>query len=753
MKNRLLKIAMILSLAALIWGCARESMPRTIASGGDEAAIAIALQSKLESKSEGDGPTVQADSFWIELYNARAIRLYSKQYKNAKNETIKVNAGKFRLIAFCGDTLGAGFGKAYYVADTTFTVHSLSETGGQPELIRAIARPGNLKLALNFGENLRTYYSDYYAVVRHADIARKHVKFTKKETRPGYMPAGRIFIEVFAQLAGRGMQDGGVRDSLVYFRSDTLEYSPGDFATFNIDCPERQGALGIGISLKSDDQTSEVEMTIPQSALGLKAPFFSFRGIEGNSFSEEFSAGAGAAAGDAAVNFYSEAGIASASLHIRNSYLNNTLGIPDSLNLVNPSEEEQAALHACGISWEAEENCNAGYFNAGGIFPILSPNCDYIAANPTVASATVMVKDRLGKINTAVLDLNARPVKAKVFASNENVWGWKIVEPYAEIEGISEVAPQARFTLLYSCDGSNWMRATTKSISGNRIYFNDAKGLTAGQNARLKVQVGEGDNMSEETVIATESPAQLPNSGFEEFTEQATEVPTASLFGYVLSKFTITWWQPYAVGGTKFWAVNSLVSIRTGATAAYQDYKSYPTVAVFSDGAYSGNSVQVATIAENNAASEVLYGTYHPGELFIGRANDEVYSSWAKTSEGGSLGSRPYALRFQHKFNCNDSKPYYVHIEILDDAGNVIGQASKNDQTSSVNAWTAVTVPINYSITDRKAAGIKLSFMSSRDGSDDKHRSVTVNTLSGEHKIHAGNILSLDDIELVYAEQ
>ena len=62
-------------------------------------------------------------------------------------------------------------------------------------------------------------------------------------------------------------------------------------------------------------------------------------------------------------------------------------------------------------------------------------------------------------------------------------------------------------------------------------------------------------------------------------------------------------------------------------------------------------------------------------------------------------------------------------------------------------------MPINYSITDRKAAGIKLSFMSSRDGSDDNHRSVTVNTLSGEHKIHAGNILSLDDIELVYAEQ
>ncbi|MBR1632211.1 MAG: DUF4493 domain-containing protein [Bacteroidales bacterium] len=750
MKIRLLKIAMILSLAALIWGCARESMPRTTASGEDEAAIAIALQSKPESKSEGEGPTVQADSFWIELYNARAIRLYSKQYKNAKNETIKVNAGKFRLIAFCGDTLGAGFGKAYYVADTTFTVHSLSETGGQPELIRAIARPGNLKLALNFGENLRTYYSDYYAVVRHVDIARKHVKFTKKETRSGYMPAGRIFIEVFAQLAGRGMQDGGVRDSLVYFRSDTLEYSPGDFATFNIDCPERTGPIGLQVLLDNTvshyDQMVRIPATTP--------PFISFRGKTDGIFQHSFKIGAGARKEDVSLSFGSVSGIREAVLQVTNSYLTETAGIPSSIDILNVSDVQKADLANAGINMNASYGCNYGYVNIGGLLPALSLHSSYNASNPNVATFMLKVKDAYGQIQTSTLDLKGEPIKAIVHADKNSIWGWKIVEPYAILSDVDIIPDEAELKLLYSADGNSWREATKKSISGNKVYFNDATGLPPGSECKFRVMAGGNtDNVSEVSVFTTEHPEQLPNSGFEEFTEQATEVPTASLFGYVLSKFTITWWQPYAVGGTKFWAVNSLVSIRTGATVTYQDYKSYPTVAVFSDGAYSGHSVQVATIAENNAASDVLYGTYHPGEIFIGRANDEVYSNWAKTSEGGSMGSRPRALRFQHKFNCNGSKPYYVHIEILDDAGNVIGQASKNDQTSSVNSWTAVTMPINYSVTDRKAAGIKLSFMSSRDGSDDNHRSVTVNTLSGEHKIHAGNILSLDDIELVYAEQ
>ena len=753
---RIVTIAATLLAAALTVSCSRERFEKSAPSPKEEPAGLVLDLSRGGNLSPA-ASAVEADSFWVEIYNSKAIRFFSRQYKDIKGQPINMNAGQFRLIAFSGDSLGAGFDKAYYLADTTFTVHGLMANGGNPDRVSVTARRGNVEVAVNFGENLKTYYSNYYAIVRHEDIARKSVKFLKDESRHGFIPGGKVYVEVFAQLGGKGMQDGGVKDSLVYFRAETKTYLPGDLVTFNIDCAERQGALGIGINLISGEETLFEEFQIPESALGVKPPSFSFHGEAGNSFSDGFSVGAGSSAGDAALNFFSEAGVAEAVLYLENEYLNGTLGIPDSISLVNPSNAERSALGTCGIIWEADENEHFGYFNIGGLYPVLSPHCDYFANNPTVARARLKVTDLLGKTRTATLDLNGKPVSARVYASAENIWGWKIAEPYAIIDGVDEIAPQSNITLLSSSDGQTWKRATSKSFSGNKVYFNDATGLTAGQDAFLKVMIGDaGDNVSETTVFTTESPQQLPNSGFEDFSEQATEVPTFKIITLVVSKFTITWWQLYPAGGTRFWAVNSLVSIREEATAAYQDYKSYPTVAVFNQGAYSGNSIQVATIAEGNVASdaigELAYGTYHAGELFIGRANDEVYGNWAKISEGGALGSRPRALRFQHKFNCNGSKPYYVHIEILDADGGKIGEATKNDQTSSVNSWTAVTIPINYTVTNRKAASIKLSFMSSRDGSDDNHRSVTVNTLSGEHKIHAGNILSLDNVELVYSE-
>ncbi|MBO4427020.1 MAG: DUF4493 domain-containing protein [Bacteroidales bacterium] len=734
---------LVLALMALAAGaCSKE---RVVQVGSDEGALLVSLE-RTAAKATVELPAV--DSFWVELYNAKGVRFYSRQYAQAKQGPIGLNTGQFRLIAFSGDTLGAGFGKAYYVADTTFTVHPLSQNGGQPDRVSAVARLGNVRLAVNFGENLRTYYSDYYAVVRHNTLSGKKVKFRKDEDRYGYIPGGEIYLEVFAQLAGSGMQDGGVADSLVYWRSDVKNCVPGDFITFNIDCPERNGQLGFQFLIDNTVQTEDILVSVPATT----PPFISYRGGTGSSFTQNFSIGAGASAGDATLSFGSASGIREAVLQISNGWLTGTLGLPASTDLLDADDATLAKLRAAGISWNADYGTRYGYVNMGGTLPGLSIHSEYSTSNPDVAAFTLTVKDGYGKSATSTLNLRGEPIKGTVYAEATDLWAWKVANPRAVLRGVDVIMPEADLRLQYSVDGNTWMEATKKSVSGNTVYFNDAKGLQSATQYRFRVMAGgNADNITDESRFTTESEAQLPNSGFEEITEQATEVPTG--LGLGLMKFTITWWQLYQEGGLpKIWAVNSLVSIREKATAAYQDYKSYPTVAVFTDGAYSGNSVQVATIGEGNLASEAVYGTYHSGELFIGKANNQVYSSWAKTGEGTALTTRPYAVAFKCKFNCNDSKPYYVHAEILDAGGNKIGEATKNDQTSSVNDWTTVTVPFSYSITDRKAASLKLSFMSSKDASDDDHRSVTVNTLSGEHKIHAGNILSLDNIELVYHE-
>ena len=760
-------------LALSVFGSCKRDVYSAIetpdASPMGEVRISLAQDSRTTLVTKAD-PEEEAlppvDSFWIEIYNANKIRLYRQKYETAKEEVIKLNAGEFRLVASRGDTLGAGFGKPYYLADTPFTVHGFVENGRQPDHISAVAKLANVKLAVSYGENLQKYYSNYYAVVRNAAYPKKYVKFTRTETRSGYIPGGELYLEVYAQLAGTGVQDGGVRDSLVYFKSAPAQYDPNDFVTFHVDCKDREGNLDVNILIDKEVEVIEQEVEVPSSALPKDAPYFMFHGVRGESFDYGFPVGVGASVADATMTVTAFSGISEATLQINNSYLTGTLGLPSEVDLINLEPTEKAALNAAGITWYTVAEGEYGYLNVSGVLPALSINSTYVAANPKVAAFTFKVKDIFGKESTAVLNLNGEPITAVVGIQDYNIWGWKLVDPYADFSGVNNVNTSADIRLQYSLDGNTWQNVTKKSVSGKRVVFNTPTGLTPGANYHTRVIIGaSGDNYSAETMIKTEDPEQVPNAGFEEYSEQAVLCSWLGDYGTALGTTSEQkWWQLYTEDGVKSWAVNSPVSMRSSAAGsfAYLDYKCYPTVAVFSEGAYSGKSIMVATIGEDNAGSDwTTNSDYHVGEVFIGVANNQPLGDWAKISEGGNFLNRPSKLKFMFKFDSvKDRAPYYVEVQILDADGNVIGQGSKNDVKADVNSWTAATVNINYSITDRKAGGIKLRFMSCQNAADKPKVGdsgsilyfyrVDVTTLSGDHRIHAGNILYLDNVEMLY---
>ena len=747
--------------------CKRELFPGT-SENAPEGAVSISLSQDrrvtLVTKADGDEDALPpVDSFWIEIYNASKIRLYRQKYETAKDEIIKLNAGEFRLVASHGDTLGAGFNKPYYLADTPFTVHGFVENGRQPDRISATAKLANVKLTVSYGENLQRYYSNYYAVVRNVAYPKKQVKFNRTETRNGFIPGGELYLEVYAQLAGTGAQDGGVRDSLVYFKSAAAQYDPNDFVTFHVDCGEREGNLDVNILIDKEVEVVEQNIEVPSSALPKDAPYFMFHGVKGETFDYGFPVGVGAAVADATMTFTAFSGVAAATLRISNSYLTGTVGLPAEVDLLNLEPAEKAALNAAGVIWHAEAQGEYGFLNVSGVLPALSINSTYVAANPKVAAFTLTVKDIFDKETSAVLNLNGEPITAAVGIQDYNIWGWKLVDPYADFSGVNNVNTAADIRLQYSLDGNTWQSVTKKSISGKRVIFNTPTGLTAGANYHTRVIIGaSGDNYSAETMIKTEDPEQVPNAGFETYSEQVHTLSWLGSLGSLTGATNnVSWWQLYAEDGAKSWAVNSPVSMRPQATAGYQDYKCFPTVSVISDGAYSGKSIMVATVAEGNVASEWSNGDFHVGEVFIGMANNQPLGDWAKVSEGGTFSNRPSKLKFMYKLNVPGSghAPYYVHVEILDADGNIIGQGTKNDVKTDVNSWTAATVNISYSITNRKAGGIKLRFMSSQNTSDKPTSSdnsllwyyrVDVNTLSGSHTIHAGNILYLDNVEMLY---
>lgn len=760
----------ILALLAGIVSCSRE--PVSPSEVGEEGGILISLDRNSRIVVKGDDEEESSlppvDSFWVEVYNSSAVRLYRDLYANAKDQVLKLNAGEFRLVAHHGDSLGAGFGKPYYLADPLFTVHGYNTTHGEPEVVTATAKLANVKLAVNFGENLQTYYSNYYAVVRNERYTKKKVRFSRTETREGYIPGGNLYLEVFAQLAGTGMQDGGVRDSIVYFKSAVKAYEPNDFVTFSVDCGEREGLLDVNILVDKEVELVEQNIEIPSSALPKEGPYFMFHGTRGTSFSYEFPVGAGANVADATVSFSAPGGIAAASLVINNSYLTGTLGLPATVDLINLEPTEKATLNNAGITWNVADGDLYGFINVCGVTPALSIHSDYHAADPTVATFTMTVVDDYGKSSTAVLNMDGVPIEATVHCLDYNIWGWKMVSPYAYITNVNNVSASADLRLQYSLDGNTWSTVDKTSISGNRVNFNNATGLVAGNTYKFRVIANQNaDNVSSITEIPTEDPEQVPNAGFEEYTESAFTCDGLAGIGQVIGiSADATWWQPYTT--TKFWAVNSPVSMRKTANGpdAYTDYKIFPTVSVIGSdgGSYQGSkSLMIATIGEDTNGSDwTTDSDYHVGELFVGRGNDLQYDDWAKVSEGGSFSNRPASLKFMYKLDVPSSgyAPFYVHIEMLDAEGNIIGQGTKNDVKTDVSNWTACTIPVSYSITNKKAASIKMSFMSCQNASDKPKIGdsgsilyfyrVDVTTLSGDHRIHAANILYLDNIEMLY---
>ena len=161
----------------------------------------------------------------------------------------------------------------------------------------------------------------------------------------------------------------------------------------------------------------------------------------------------------------------------------------------------------------------------------------------------------------------------------------------------------------------------------------------------------------------------------------------------------------------------------------------------------------IATIITGSSASRLSAGdTHHAGEVFIGTSNDAQQASWAKTSDGHAFANRPSALTYYYKFTRGGStKNYVVSVKVFAPDGTQIGSGYLADATAK-GSWTLGNVPISYTVTDKKAASIQMFFRSSIDGGE-SYQSLTgtnVNTLSGDHTIHVGNILYLDNITLKY---
>lgn len=728
MKKFFLPCVLLFSLLA---GCTAEKLEKEWTP--EEGAVRLSLSQEAPQTKSTLEDLPSLDAFEVEIYNANALRLYRDSYAQAKDTTIKLNAGEFRLVAHHGDTLGAGFDKPYFLAEKAFTVHGFVENEGRPDQVEATARLANVRMQVRQGDAFRSTYKDAYVLVRHTVYAGKQVKFARDESRWGYMPGGELYLEVYAQL---------FTDEWKYYKSEPASYLPNDNVTFHVEAEPRDGSLTVNVAVDRSVETFTVQEQIGEKALPARAPYMIYKGERDGVYAYRCNAGFTKSVNDAILTLSTGAstGISSVLLHTESAFVS----LPD-VDLVSVDGNDRQGLVDAGLDWLAGTDGHLGYVDFSGI-----ANRMLAAGTAGSATFTLTLTDGVGQTTEGSFSLDVTPFSATVDISDGNIWARKMTGITATVAGVDDIPADVALGLQWSADGTSWSQEkTAESVSGNTLAFGEISGLAPATAYQFRVVPMHLEERASATAgtFTTEQALQVGNGGFEEYTAQSYTTPVLWV-----SDFKVTWWQLYKNTGTAWWGVNALRTIETSTVAtAYQDYKTYPCVAVFNSGSYSGNSVMLATVyMGSSVASEVKHGdTNYPGEIFLGTANNKNKGSWAKTTDGHAFTSRPSALSFMHRFNPNGAA-YYVLAEVLDASGNVIGRGEKNDGTAAVTAWTRVTVPVSYSVTDRKAASLRISIRSSKNGGEGARKLSEVSTLSGTHKIYCGNALYVDNVELLY---
>ncbi len=650
-------------------------------------------------KSVVDVPDPNA--FEVEIYNSKGIRLYRDTYGNSIGRKIPLNAGDYRLLAQYGDSLGVGFDVVYFAADHNFTVH-----GQTSENVEAVARMANVKVAVNFGDNLKQFYPEHYARVKHPSLS-EYLQFNADETRAGYIPAENLTLEIYAEVDG----------TWKYYKAPAVECAPNDFITFNVDVDPRVGQITVGIEIDNTVETIDKGIVIPEEAAPSDAPVITFSGFDAdNSFVFNENADCSGIQAD----FVVMGGIAGCTLDIDSDYLS-ALGIPASVDLVNAGQSVVQALNSVGITWPEDI---AGKRIACVDFSGMSKEITFDADNMFKAIFSLTVTDNAGKQSTSEdynmaisPEMTLSVIPGNAFANR--------------ISGVSAVVKKAygeKLSLEYSQDGTLWTAAPAGSSSGETASFGDITSLSPNTSYLLRLKYdGNSQLVTEPVTIVTEEALQIENGSMENW-------------GYMDTNLHYP--EP---GYNTYWATRNTQTTSSGISAWYT--KNSGTYS--STDAVSGNAALLTTIGWGSGNTwagymwSAIINNISPAFLALGSAD----ASGNITTKGIPFGSRPDAVTFFCKYAPKNGSVWEARVEVLC-GDEVIGTASMSSG-SEISSYAKQTLDISYSDKSRKATGLYLYFTN-----DNRDRSYSRDDISKESSPdrYQGSVLLLDDIVLVYGK-
>ncbi len=711
------------ALLLILSACSENIIEQNPLGTGEMGSVSIALSTDLRNEivdtKAGEEPDV--DDFWISIYKKETqTRLYSDSYANSKKE-IKLNSGNYRLVAQCGDSLGCGFDKPYYMADPSFTV------AGRNTQVNAVAKLANVKMAVVFDQTISEQYTEYCAMVKHQTYTAKQLRFNPTETRFGYMPGGEILFQFYAKVNGEWK----------YYQAAPLTYNPNDFVTFTVTGDTSEGGLVINITVDRTVEDKNETIEIPAIAVPQGAPAITLAGFDGNNV-HEFIEGVKAGA-NATASFIAKASLAHCYLTIESEYLASK-GVPAQIDFAHLTSDQKAVLKAAGFVWDESmaTTRNFSYIDFSGVIAKMIDNTKAAAEDVVMAEFTLKVEDSVAKTAETTFRIVSAAVKATLDVKDYNVWARKIVDPTFSINK----GDMALLKLQMSTDNLNWTDASGTPEQNGYTYTLEKLAVNPAVTYYLRAIYNNNEITASPTVtVTTEAAAQLGNSGFEGYQMvQKTVRPLGS-------SYTRNWYLPYASGeADPWWACNSLKSMPDGHTTLTSSWcKNFPSSGYVTS-AHGGSKAAMlycVNVGSGNTDGTAI-GTTYNGEIWIGTADD----SGNQATQGHAFASRPAKMSFWYKYTAAEGEKFYVETWIKDAAGNIIA-ASKETAGPAADNWTRYELPFTYSNLQSKAATIYV-WISSAYQTGSVSTGVEFALGAETVKAHAGCFFTIDDIELIY---
>lgn len=732
-------------LAMLLAGCADEdALQQTARSGFLVSLTGDGLQ--VETKA---APSELPDPIWTEfqLQISRAGTEDVVRTENFQEEKlISLPVGRYDVKAWHGENPVVALDAPYYEG-TAEDKEVLADRSTQVSIACKVA---NALVSLSYQETkakFSDFYSHYYVSVKVSEESAK----IEDPAKSAYFRAGSTFEVYF-----HGTKVGETEEKSLKLDLKQTTLQAGEQLILTLSPEPAKYDLPLTVE-KAEVKTVTVSETLPLE--WLPKPKVGGFNADGATAIEQTET---AEAVPAVLNYTASRAVQEVELtldvqdpdyaSLNGTYLFSTL-----------TEEDRTKLTEVGIALPVLDDAST----AGSIdLTALTGKLKVASGNATNHTVKLRVKanDRWSSEEDAPAVYTIRTVAPKVIltADEKDIWARSLTISGSTVETGDAATVQANLTYQYQDVDGTWKDCTEAGLA-------ELSRLPDTPQMQVRA-LYRGVVECEPTTFTLETPAQLPNSDMEEWHYET----------YSGDRYTF---NPWMSGDTGFWDTsNDFTTRHRYNTTSIYNYNGFHSVSYVQGRGGNGLAAELRSTANGRGNTEFIGHTEQnynkvAGELFTGTANVTLGTSGLfgdadgskdtyERQKNASFSSRPTALQFYYKYVPYGSDTWKVHVELLDESGNVIIQ---NESTSSTaqGDWSSepftLTLPYEEGMSYAKCHYIFVQFLSTtqaganmpynNDSGNTQIFYVLENGALVEHsydKAYVGSVLTIDDISLVY---